>query len=115
MILKKGPLPSMPGNLIGEADTPEMEGVPRKFQAQIPQIPPEENFSLKENEQDITEWEDPPIGHIQNPLPAAEGVTIQQLERSRKEMQRCLELHEQQAKVTVSYFNPHETTAPRMC
>jgi hypothetical protein len=115
MILKKGPLPSMPGNLVGGADVPETEGVPRKLPAQIPQIPPEDNFSLNENEENVTEGEDPPIGHIQNPLPAAEGVTIRRTECSRRQMQRCLEPQQPLAEGTVLCFTAHKATAPRMC
>jgi hypothetical protein len=108
MILKKGPLPSMPGNLVRGADVPETEGVLRKLPAPIPQIPPEDNFAFNE-------IEDPPIGHIQNPLPVAEGVTIRRTECSQRQMQRCLELQQPLAEGTVSCFTAHKATAPMMC
>jgi hypothetical protein len=66
MIFGKGPWPSVPGNLIGGADAPETEGGLMKFPTQIPQIPPEDNFSFNENEKNISEGEDPPIGLLQN-------------------------------------------------
>jgi Reverse transcriptase (RNA-dependent DNA polymerase) len=112
MILKKGPLHSMPGNLIIGADAPDMEGVPMKFPAQVSQIPPEGSLNLNQNEEIIHEGEDPSIWHIQTPFPASEGVTIRRIERIRMKMLKCFELLQQLAKGIALSFKAHEANAP---
>jgi hypothetical protein len=111
-IWKKEPLLSMLGNTTGGAGAREVKVPLMHFPAQ--KMPPEDNFVFNENEENIIEGEDPPIGHLQTPLLAAEGVTIRMLECSRRPTRRCLESQQQLAEGTVSYSTAHESNEPKV-
>jgi hypothetical protein len=62
--LEEEPLPSMLGNTIGGAQATDMKSPLMNILAQIPKMPPEDNFVFNEKEENMNEGEDPPIGHL---------------------------------------------------